>query len=544
MSAPDMGSMAVTNAINPPEVSTSDVPNQIPMPDQSSAPDTTALQSAQSQTPQQFADANPPQGSGQADQQPAKPSLWRNILSGALQGLAASGSVNTRGMSGAGAFAAGLGAGANQVLNVVPQQKAALDSAAVQNAFHHVQLAQIQREMALAPQDKHEQYLDNAATTYNEMLKSGAAVPMNQPTDFASAQKTYQQLTLKNPAMTYSIMPTGRGDDGEFQYSAVQYPNSPTQADVDLTDPDGQTLTVPAGTPANKIGQVYTSMVSKTLDRDSKEKIAGQNNATKVQTNAATNATKVQTAGINATARATAAAGQNVVAFDPDYQNTDGSKGANVVLDKGTAQQRGLFNYKADPSTINSTVGGMNDVQNKLNALADVVNDSKRMSQVDPKLAAAMLNPTTGVTLSFGGHGGGGSAGIGLATDRINAWLNNANVREANQPTRDYVAAFLGAHEAITQLPRLQTFGKSSRMTETQLHAALNLLPQPGDTPSFAQQKMVNLQTMIDPLRKQMPHMPGAELIPSWLEQQQKPPAATHVFDPNSGILNALEGGR
>jgi hypothetical protein len=43
----------------------------------------------------------------------------------------------------------------------------------------------------------------------------------------------------------------------------------------------------------------------------------------------------------------------------------------------------------------------------------------------------------------------------------------------------------------------------------------------------MAQQKMVALQGMLDPLRKQVPHMPGAESIPSWLEkqQQQKQPA-------------------
>ena len=526
-SMPDSALIEGLNTPTAPDTITSDsTQSQIPAPDQSSAPT------------QPQADPSAPQQQ-QAPQSAPRPSLWKSVLSGALQGLAAGGSVNTRGMSGGQGFAAGAAAGANQVLNVVPAQKSAQQQADIQNAFHHAQLAQIQREMALAPKDKHEQYLDNAATTYNEMLKSGGAVPLTPPGDFATAQQAYQASTLKNPAMTYSIMPTGRDENGDFLYSAVQYPNGLTQKDITLTDPDGNKVTVPAGTKSSSVGQVYTNMVAKTLDRDSKESIASQNNATKTAIATENNQTKVQTA---ATRAATAGAGTNVVAFDPDYQNTDGSKGANVVLDKATATQRGLFNYKADPTTINSTVGGMNDVQNKLNSLAAVVNDTKRMQQVDPKLAAAMLNPTTGVNLSFGGHGGGASAGIGLATDRINAWLNNANVKDANQATRDYVANFLGAHEAITQLPRLQTFGKSSRMTETQLHAALNLLPQPGDDAAFAQQKMENLQTMIDPLRKQMPHMHGAELIPSWLEQKQKPPAATHVFDPTTNLLNFIGG--
>jgi hypothetical protein len=72
----------------------------------------------------------------------------------------------------------------------------------------------------------------------------------------------------------------------------------------------------------------------------------------------------------------------------------------------------------------------------------------------------------------------------------------------------------------MTQLPRLQTFGKSSRMTQQQMEAAQNLLPQPGDAanPAYAQQKMDALQTTLDPLRKQLPRMQGADLIPSWKE--------------------------
>jgi hypothetical protein len=63
--------------------------------------------------------------------------------------------------------------------------------------------------------------------------------------------------------------------------------------------------------------------------------------------------------------------------------------------------------------------------------------------------------------------------------------MYNAAIKDANQATRDYVTAFVGAHEAITQLPRLQTFGKSNRMTQQQMEAAQNLLPQPAKIPFF-----------------------------------------------------------
>ena len=202
-------------------------------------------------------------------------------------------------------------------------------------------------------------------------------------------------------------------------------------------------------------------------------------------------------------------------------QNADGTKGANVVMSKADAQAKGLTHYKADPAKLNAVVAGMNDVQNKLNQLADVVTDPKRMGQVDPVLAVAMLSHGTGITLNFGGHGGGASGGIGVDTSKVNEYLYAKDVRNANQATRDYVTAMVGAHEAITQLPRLQTFGQSSRMTQQQMDAAVNLLPQPGDW-TMAAQKMQSLQGMIDPLRKQIPHMPGAESISSWTEKKQQ----------------------
>jgi hypothetical protein len=211
----------------------------------------------------------------------------------------------------------------------------------------------------------------------------------------------------------------------------------------------------------------------------------------------------------------------NAVAYDPNYANPDGTKGANIVMSKSEAAAKGLTHYKADPSTINTVVAGMNDVQTKLNQLADVANDRQKMSQVDPGQAAAMLAHGKGITLEFGAHGSSGSGGVGVDTSRINEDLYSHDVMKANQATRDFVAAYIGAHEAVTQLPRLQTFGKSNRMTEKQMEAAQNLLPQPGDR-EFASQKMTSLQGMIDPLRKQIPRMPGAEQIPSWLETRQQ----------------------
>ena len=50
------------------------------------------------------------------------------------------------------------------------------------------------------------------------------------------------------------------------------------------------------------------------------------------------------------------------------------------------------------------------------------------------------------------------------------------------------------------------------------MQAAQRMLPQPGDDAGMAQQKMVALQTTLDPLRRQLPHMQGADLLPTWQE--------------------------
>jgi hypothetical protein len=135
------------------------------------------------------------------------------------------------------------------------------------------------------------------------------------------------------------------------------------------------------------------------------------------------------------------------------------------------------------------------------------------MGDVSPAMAADMLKHGHGISLEF--HG------VGVDTAAINETKYAAEVAMSNQATKDYVTAMVGAHEAVTQLPRLQTFGQSSRMTQQQMEAAQQLLPHPGDG-LMAAQKMTSLQGMLDPLRKQVPHMPGAETMPSWLEKKQQ----------------------
>ncbi len=57
-------------------------------------------------------------------------------------------------------------------------------------------------------------------------------------------------------------------------------------------------------------------------------------------------------------------------------------------------------------------------------------------------------------------------------------------------------------------------------MTQQQMEAAQKQLPQPGDDAPMMKQKLDALQGILDPLRKQVPKMPGASLIPSYRENQ------------------------
>jgi hypothetical protein len=264
-----------------------------------------------------------------------------------------------------------------------------------------------------------------------------------------------------------------------------------------------------------------------------------------VENSPSNQASQVQLAANKAAAEEAAKGNDKlVVAYDSGYGNSDGTKGANVVMTKGEAQTKGLQHYGADGAKINATVAGFNDVQNKINTLADVASNPDKMAQVQGGLAATLLKGGFGIEI--------GAFGTKVDVSKINTQLYQTQLAQANQATRDYVTAMGAAHEAITQLPRLQTFGQSSRMTQQQMEAAQKMLPAPGDDGPMALQKMTALQTTIDPLRKQLPHMQGAESMPSWLEkrgQQQQTPSPAQAaptpvgnYDPSTRSVTYSRG--
>jgi hypothetical protein len=212
---------------------------------------------------------------------------------------------------------------------------------------------------------------------------------------------------------------------------------------------------------------------------------------------------------------------QPIVAYDPGNDK-------NVVMTKGDLPQ-GWFSYPLkDPAQVASTVAGFNDVQTKINSLAQFIKGGG-MDHIQPGLVGdAIAEADKELKV--------GAFGAALPTARINAILDQENYKAMNQASRDFVRNYGFAREAITQLPRLQTFGKSNRMNDTQMKAALQLLPDHRMDSKAARDQMQALQQILDPLRKSLPEMPGAKLTPSFTEQeaqqQTTQPAAQQTSDP------------
>lgn len=197
-----------------------------------------------------------------------------------------------------------------------------------------------------------------------------------------------------------------------------------------------------------------------------------------------------------------------VAAFNP-------RTGKYEVMDRGEVS-KGQFSYKIDPTLVNANAGRMDDVQNKINNLAMVV-DSINMKDVNQALVGAALDK--GTQLNF--------EGLHVDTGRLNAVLSAEAIASMNEPTRNYIVALLGAHEAVTNVPGLQTFGKSNRMTEKQMEAAQKMLPEAGDDANMARKKMIAFQGVLEPLRNRIITLPGQPLLPSFTEDMHNTESTT-----------------
>ncbi len=166
-------------------------------------------------------------------------------------------------------------------------------------------------------------------------------------------------------------------------------------------------------------------------------------------------------------------------------------------------------------SDPNNVIGGYDALQSRVNDIAEFVN-SPAMARVDPK-AAGRIMEAAGVTL--GAHAGG--MGVPLPMGGANA-SNLANFQAVTNPeTLEYTNRLRAGYEAISQLPRLQTYGKSSRMSPVQMEAAKQLMPAVYDNQTNAQNKLKILQDTLDSYVSHIPNGGASGVRKSWRNQQQ-----------------------
>ena len=199
---------------------------------------------------------------------PAKPSVWKSIVAGALNGLANSG--------GATSFGAGLGRGAAGELNqqqvarendLAQRRQANADQAqqnanqrtAVDVAHTQAMIVQTQRATMNMPENHQQAVIEGRADQTEQMRKIGAMVPIGDEDASSDHHVALQQvaaLTQQNPGKLYSAEPV-KGPDGKIVFQAMQVADAPLSEDVPLLDLDGKKVgVIPKGTQATKAAQL------------------------------------------------------------------------------------------------------------------------------------------------------------------------------------------------------------------------------------------------------------------------------------------------
>jgi hypothetical protein len=165
----------------------------------------------------------------------------------------------------------------------------------------------------------------------------------------------------------------------------------------------------------------------------------------------------------------------------------------------------------SDPKNVS---GGFDALQSAVNDLANFVK-SPAMLKVDPIQAAKLMGASAG---SVGGSAG--PVGIHLPIPAgFSGGIESGQLADANPETRKWVTLLNGAYEPASQLPRLQTYGQSSRMSPQQMQAAKDLLPHATDDQAMALERLGIFQDRIDPYIQHIPNNGAAGVRKSWRAQ-------------------------
>lgn len=228
-----------------------------------------------------------PDPSQAAPQPQGKPSFWKSLLVGALNGLGNS--------QGATSFGGGLGAGVagaekqqqQQVQNQLAQDQSARADQAQQNADeeHQARMAQMQlqnRQMAsqlhaLDPHDPQfvQQTINKLADQGDAGLAAGALMKTPAFDSAAEAEQYAQENHLSTGNYQVRVTPF-RDASGTIKYAGLEYDNAPSTKDVQVSylGQDGKevTATIPAGTPKSKIAQLQVAAAQQQVQSQFKKK--------------------------------------------------------------------------------------------------------------------------------------------------------------------------------------------------------------------------------------------------------------------------------
>ncbi len=503
---------------------------QAPSSDAAGLPAQSAPPSA---TPQTVQDGPP--------QAPAKPSLWQNVVTGALNGLkGAAEGLAMKGIPGALA-----GAVSPDNAQTAWDQRKALNQAKVDQAqsnirFSDAQAAHLailahQQELlnAALPDDIRDKQINQGLATIDNLNAHGWAEHQIMNNTAQDADSALQAQTADRGSVGPQIA-VNLGDkihlfhlDDVSDPVALQLINKdrditglpPVEKLSDLGSAQdinnaklaagnrfGQTPT--AANAANNVAQWQTRYNTYAAKADPNPDVLGRiktelNNQKSIldfyNGNTADEAGRVAQAKADVEKQATAAdkraATGPVFAVDPSGQTVlttkDQAAGMTAVR---PVKQSDIQAATHDNNVLEAVTRQMNSVTDSASALDQ--------GQYQSSLISAALDSDK---FKLGAHGFG--AGVEIPTGSVSDFFRNQNQKDASPQTLAYVTAVLNLREAAMGMNKLVT--GSARASESQIQALQNTLPGYENNSGIVHQKLAKFAQDVDSFRTSVPVIPG-----------------------------------
>lgn len=215
-----------------------------------------------------------------------KPSLFRQLLGGALLGLAGGLSAEDEQQ----AFGAGMEAPQNfldrqmkreafvrgqqredQRLNMEQQRldlekqrtESDLNMRKLQAAHLQIEIQKATRELALLPQDRQEAWIEKTRQLANQLVEHGATYESSDDYD-ALKQEQLRRMNQEGN-FNYLVLPDPVNKD---KWGLFKVPATATKKEETITFSGGRTLKIPAGTPVHDLLQLQARTISEDIQRE------------------------------------------------------------------------------------------------------------------------------------------------------------------------------------------------------------------------------------------------------------------------------------